>query len=89
MNELVAEDAVAVTEKKAGRGIPGKGFSNLLSRPGCGRMLGDVEVEKTPSVMSEDDDDEQDSEARSWYGEEVTAELTKRIRMRRTGRARG
>ena len=34
-------------------------------------MLGDVEVEKTPSVMSEDDDDEQDSEARGRYGEEV------------------
>jgi hypothetical protein len=50
--------AVAIAEKIAWRGVLREGVHELLSRPGGGGMLGDVEVDDPPAVVSEHHEDE-------------------------------
>ena len=49
----------------------GKGFADLLPRPGGGWMVGHVQMHDAAAVVGEDDEDEQDAEGRCWNGEEV------------------
>jgi len=69
--EHVTVDRVAVAEE-VGRGrVVREGVYDLLSRPGRGGMLGDIEVEDAPPVVGEHDEDEQDAQARGGDGEEI------------------
>jgi hypothetical protein len=52
-------------------GLVREGVHELLSRPGGGGMLGDVEVDDPPAVVSEHHEDEEDAEASGRHGEEV------------------
>ncbi len=70
-NEVVAGNTVAVTEKETRCDVARERFSPLSPRPTCSRMLGDVEVQDSPALVGEDDEDEQDSEGRRGYREEV------------------
>jgi hypothetical protein len=58
--EMLAVDAVAITQQEAWCFIPGKGFDDLLSRPFRGWVGGHVEVQHTPTMVGEDEEDEQD-----------------------------
>jgi hypothetical protein len=53
--KLLAVDLVTVAQEIGGRGIVRERVHNLLSGPGRGGMLGDVEVDDTPAVMGEHD----------------------------------
>src|SRR5688572_20337405 len=57
--ELVAVDAIAIPEQVFRCSIERKCFEHLLRRPFGGRMRGDVEMNNTPAIMSENDKDEQ------------------------------
>jgi len=55
--EVVAVDAIAITEQKARRGVPWESLSELLASPSRRRVLGDVAVQHASAVMGEDDED--------------------------------
>jgi len=52
----------AVAEQTGGRGLVREGVDELLGRPGGGGMLGDVEVDDAPAVVSEHNENEEDAE---------------------------
>src|SRR5689334_13773361 len=60
--EPVAVDAVAIPKQGFRCSVERKWFEHLLRRPFGGRMRGDVEVDNTPAIMSENDKDEQNFE---------------------------
>jgi hypothetical protein len=63
--------AIAIPEQKLRCLVPRESLDNLLSRPFCRRVLGDVEVDDSSAIGREDDEYEQDPEAHGRYGEEV------------------
>jgi hypothetical protein len=67
----LAVDLVTIAEEIGGRGVLREGVHYLLGYPSSGGMLGNVEVEDTPAVMGEDDEDEEDMQAGGGYREEV------------------
>jgi hypothetical protein len=69
--KLLAVDLVTVAQEIGGRGVVREGVHNLLGRPGRGGMLGDIEVDDTPTVMGEHDEDEEDTQAGGGYCEEI------------------
>jgi hypothetical protein len=69
--EPLAVDLVTIPQEIGGRGLLREGVDELLSGPGSGGVLGDVEVDNAPAVVSEYDENEQDAEASSRYGKEV------------------
>src|SRR5439155_20116929 len=52
-------------------GIVGEGVHDLLGRPSSAGMLGNIEVEDAPAIVSEHDEDKQDAQARGRNGEEI------------------
>jgi hypothetical protein len=68
---LLPIDLVSISEEVRRRGLVREGVHELLSSPGGGGMLGDVEVDDAPAVVSEHDEDEEDAEASGGHGEEV------------------
>jgi hypothetical protein len=71
MEELLTVDPVTIPEEICRRGLLRERFDKLLSRPGGGGMLGDVEVDDAPAVVSEQDEDEEDPGAAGGSGEKV------------------
>jgi hypothetical protein len=69
--KLLAVDLVTIAEEIGGRGVLREGVHYLLGCPSRGGMLGNVEVEDTPAIMSQHDEDEQDAQARSGNRKEV------------------
>jgi hypothetical protein len=69
--ELLAIDLVTISEEVRRRGLVREGVHELLSSPGGGGMLGNVEVDDAPAVVSEHDEDEENAEASGGHGEEV------------------
>ena len=67
----VIVDAVAIAEEIGRGGVIREGMDDLLSRPGGGGMLGDIEVEHAATMVGEDDQDEEDAQASGRNGEEV------------------
>ncbi len=53
--EHVTVDRVAIAEEIGWRGVVREGVHDLLGRPGCGGMRGDIEVEDAPTVVGEHD----------------------------------
>ena len=61
VSEGLAIDGVAIAEKVGRRGVVREGVHDLLGRPGCGGVLGHVEVEDPPARVGEHDEDEEDA----------------------------
>ena len=61
--ERVIVDAVAIAEQIGRGGVIREGMDDLLSRPGGGGMLGDIEVKDAPAMVGEHDQDEEDAHA--------------------------
>lgn len=59
--EFIAIDAIPISQQVFQGTIERKCFE-LLCRPFCGGMRGDVEVDDAPAIMLDDDEDEQDLE---------------------------
>jgi hypothetical protein len=68
---LLAVDAISVAEKIGCRGLVRKGIHDLLGGPGGSGMLGHVEVNDVPALMSEQDENEEDAQTCSGDREEV------------------
>jgi hypothetical protein len=66
-----AVDAVAVAEEVGRRGLVREGVDQLLSGPDGGGVLGHVEVDDPPAVVSEHDENEEDAEASGGHRKEV------------------
>ncbi len=69
--ERIAVDLVAIAEEIGRRGVVWEDVDDLLGGPGRGGVLGDVEVEDAPAMVSEHDEDEQYAQLRSGHGEEI------------------
>jgi hypothetical protein len=64
-------NAVAVADEIGRRGLIREGVNELLSGPNGRGVLGHVEVDDSPTVVGEDDKDEEDAEGSGGHGEEV------------------
>src|SRR5258708_33389784 len=62
---------IAVEDEKLSRQIKRKRFSQLLNDPQASRMLGDVEVQDTPTAVADDEEAIERAKGDGWYGEEV------------------
>ena len=71
--KLRAVDLVTVAQEIRGRGVVREGVDELLGGPGGGGMLGHVEVDDAPAVVSEHDENKEDAQARGWDREEIDA----------------
>ena len=69
--EDAAVDRVPISQQVARRRVPWARFLQLLSGPFCGRMRGDVEMEHTSPIMSQDHQDEENPESQRRYDEEI------------------
>jgi hypothetical protein len=54
-----AVDAIAVSQERPWRLVPGEGFDDLLCGPLRGGVLSDVDMDETPSRMGQDEQDKQ------------------------------
>ena len=61
MPELLAVDSVTVVEEIGRRSVIREGIDDLLSRPVGSGVLGHVEVDDAPTMVSEHDENEQDA----------------------------
>jgi len=69
--KVLSVDLVAVAQEIAGCGVVRKGVDDLLSGPVGGGVLGHVEVDDAPAMVSEHDKNEEHAQACSGDGEEV------------------
>jgi hypothetical protein len=69
-DDILSEDCISIADQIPGR-FPRKRFSNLLCGLRFGRVFRHIKVHNTPSVMGENDEDEQHSEQSSRHDEEV------------------
>ena len=69
--EGVPVDGVSVAEEIGRGGVVGEGVHDLLSGPHRGRMRGDVEVQDSAPMVSEDDQDKEHPQLSGGNGEEV------------------
>ena len=67
-------DRVPIPQQVARRGIPGKGFHDLL---GCSlrcRVFSHIEMHDTPLLVDQNDEYEQDSASHGWHGEKIAGD---------------
>ena len=64
-------DTVAIAEEVRRRGFVRDGVHDLLGRSGGGGMFSHVEVDDTPALVGEDDQDEEHAQARGGNREEI------------------
>src|SRR6267143_5460254 len=65
--KLLAVDLVTVAQEIGGRGVVREGVYDLLGGPVGGGVLGHVEVDDAPAVVSEHDENKEDAQARGWH----------------------
>ena len=63
--ELVAENAVAVSDHQPRRRVLGERLYDLLGGPGRAGVLGDVEVKNAAAVVGQDEEDIENAKGRS------------------------
>src|SRR5215467_13446940 len=69
--ELLAIDSISISQQIARCCIKRKGCEHLLRRPFCRWMSRDVEVYDAPSIVCEDNKNEEDFEPNGVDGEEI------------------
>ena len=69
--ELCPIDPVPIPEQVSRRFVPRECLDDLLCRPPGARILGDVEMHDPPSMMEQDDQDEEHLETDRGHDEEV------------------
>jgi len=69
--ECYAIDAVAVPEQEPKHLVPREGLHDLGCGPLGGGMLGDIEMNESPAIMSQNKKNVQDPESNGGYHEEV------------------
>ena len=69
--EHIAVDGVAISEQPSRRRVLRKRFNHLLRRPRRCGVFRDVEMNDSPTLMAEQDQDEQHAAGEGGHGEEV------------------
>ena len=69
--KLLAVDLVTVAQEIGRRGVVREGVHDLLGGPVGGGVLGHVEVDEAPAVVSEHDENKEDAQARGWHRKEI------------------
>src|SRR3989442_8107100 len=69
--KLVAVDVVTIAEETGRRGVVREGVHDLLGGPVGGGVLGHVEVDNPPAMVSEYDENEEHAQARGGHREEI------------------
>ena len=69
--ELLSVDPITISQQIFRCGVEGKGFEHLLRGPFRSRMGCHVEVNHTPAIMDEHNEDKQNFKPHSVHGEEV------------------
>src|SRR2546421_11781494 len=67
----LAVDLVTVAQEIGGRGVVREGVHDLLGGPVGGGVLGHVEVDDAPAVVSEHDENKEDAQAHARHREEI------------------
>ena len=71
LTDVVAVKGVPIANQIS-RYIPiGKSLDDLLGRPGCGGIRGDIEVQHLPTTVFQDDEYEQHPHGDRWNGKEI------------------
>ena len=83
--EVRSVGLVSVPYQVPRRRVPWKSIDHLLRRPLGGRMLGDIEMNDTATVVAKDDEDEQNSEGCGRQSEKVERVLSKKTNELKTG----
>jgi hypothetical protein len=73
--KLFAVDLVTVAQEIGGRGVVREGVHDLLSDPVRGGVLGHVEVDDAPAMVSEHDENKEDAQARGGHREEIEGDI--------------
>ena len=73
--EVMAEDSIAVAQQVAGELDKGKCLPQLLSRPICGWVGGNVEVQNATAVMGQNQEHVKNLETDRGYGEEIDGDM--------------
>jgi len=71
MPKLLTVDLVTVAEEIGRRGVVREGVHDLLGGPAGGGVLGHVEVNDAPAMVSEYDENEEDAQAHGRHREEI------------------
>jgi len=69
--EVLTIDSVMISEEVSRGLVPRERLHDLLGRPLCRRIRGDVEMENPASLVGEDQEDKEDSIANGGHNEEV------------------
>jgi hypothetical protein len=69
--KVLAVDLVTIAQEVGRCGVIQEGVHDLLSGPGGGGVLSDVEVHDPTPMVSEDDEDEEHTQASGGHGEEI------------------
>src|SRR5262249_24734007 len=80
--ELLAVDSISISQQISRRRIKRKGFEHLLRRPFGRWMSCDVEVHDAPSIVREDNKNEEDFEPNGVDGEEVGGRELRNVTLR-------
>jgi len=70
-SEGLVEDRVAVVQENARGHLPGERLAQLLARPRRRRVRRDVDVQGTPTLVGEHDEDESHATGEGRHGEEI------------------
>jgi len=69
--KLLGVDLVTVAQEIGGRGVVREGVHDLRGGPVRGGVLGHVEVDDVPAMVSKHDENEEDAQARGGHREEI------------------
>ena len=69
--DVVAVNAVSISDEIPGWVSIGEGLYDLLRSPGRSGMLGDIEMQNFATTMFQDEQDEQDLQGDDRHGEEI------------------
>jgi len=73
-NVIIAEDRIAVAQQVARELGEGKGLTQLLSCPLCGRVGGNIEVQNATPVMGQNQENVKNLETDRGHGEEINGD---------------
>ncbi len=79
MPKGISVDRIAVMQQVAGGRVPREGFGHLSGRPFRGGMRSNVEMEKAPSLVRQDDQDIENSKGDGRHHEEVRRDQLPRM----------
>ena len=69
--EVRSIDSISVSQHEARSTLPGKGIDDLLRGPLCRRVVCDIEVSDPSPIVTEYDEDEENSKRGGWQCEQI------------------